>query len=574
MKKIKGKEKVSIKETKINISLNNKENKENYINLRENEYIVKEIAKDGNCFYRTLSYYFREREDDYKEFRNLISEYIMNNQEKYIPFITDDQISINSEFIDNIEYINKKKKEYIIDYGKNVSKNGTFAGDIEINTACLIFNCNIRLYIMGDGIYTLFNEFNNNLNSLSVIDNINILFINNNHFNLLIPKSNIRDEIISNIYKNLDMTEIAKQILNSKKLKSTNFKNSININNDKKFVDYQKKGLNRYYDEIKEYIMSNKMPIRLSYEKGKNKKTIENKRNRFLKMVKTSYRIFDNRLQYRYYYKKDFIWLNIPYKEEIKSMLYYLHNKNNHLKHEAMSREVISMGFYWNGYTNDINNTIKECGICYCKNNAKMIPVNPKIILTYGPKVRYQCDLWYLNYKLKQKNDYEYIIDIIDHYSKFMLSYLLKNKTADLVLSKIKNFMLVNGDCKIFQTDNGLEFNNHLLKIFLENKNILYLRSAPYHPQSNGCCEAVHKEIKKFLNNYYEKNKYNFNIEIALEEAIEYHNTRIIDATKYSPIFLRENYDKDLVDQVIRNIISSMKRKIEKKLNFQKILYY
>ena len=112
MKKIKGKEKVCIKETKINFSLNNKENKDNYINLKENEYIVKEIAKDGNCFYRTLSYYFREREDDYKEFRNLISEYIMNNQEKYIPFITDDQISINSEFIDNIEYINKKKRIY------------------------------------------------------------------------------------------------------------------------------------------------------------------------------------------------------------------------------------------------------------------------------------------------------------------------------------------------------------------------------------------------------------------------------------------------------------------------------
>ena len=34
-------------------------------------------------------------------------------------------------------------------------------------------------------------------------------------------------------------------------------------------------------------------------------------------------------------------------------------------------------------------------------------------------------------------------------------------------------------------SDNGLEFNNRLLKIFLENKNILYFRSAPYHPQSN-----------------------------------------------------------------------------------------
>ena len=25
------------------------------------------------------------------------------------------------------------------------------------------------------------------------------------------------------------------------------------------------------------------------------------------------------------------------------------------------------------------------------------------------------------------------------------------------------------------------------------------MRSAPYHPQTNGCCEAVHKEIKNYL---------------------------------------------------------------------------
>ena len=43
----------------------------------------------------------------------------------------------------------------------------------------------------------------------------------------------------------------------------------------------------------------------------------------------------------------------------------------------------------------------------------------------------------------------------------------------------------MNGPCKIFQTDNGLEFNNFELKIYLENINIDYIRSAPYHPQSN-----------------------------------------------------------------------------------------
>ena len=73
-------------------------------------------------------------------------------------------------------------------------------------------------------------------------------------------------------------------------------------------------------------------------------------------------------------------------------------------------------------------------------------------------------------------------------------TFLLRNKTADLVLSKIKSFIRNNGQCQIFQTDNGKEFNNIVLKTYLENNNIKYLRSAPYHPQSNGCCEAVHKE--------------------------------------------------------------------------------
>ena len=88
--------------------------------------------------------------------------------------------------------------------------------------------------------------------------------------------------------------------------------------------------------------------------------------------------------------------------------------------------------------------------------------------------------------------------DIIDHFSKWMSSYLLKNKSADLVLAKIKSFIRSNGTCNIFQTDNGKEFNNKILKIYLENDNIKFLRSSPYHPQSNGCCEAVNKKIKNF----------------------------------------------------------------------------
>ena len=47
------------------------------------------------------------------------------------------------------------------------------------------------------------------------------------------------------------------------------------------------------------------------------------------------------------------------------------------------------------------------------------------------------------------------------------------------------------------------------LKIYLENLNIKYIRSAPYHPQSNGCCKALHKQVKQYLLDDYDKKKKN-----------------------------------------------------------------
>ena len=41
-----------------------------------------------------------------------------------------------------------------------------------------------------------------------------------------------------------------------------------------------------------------------------------------------------------------------------------------------------------------------------------------------------------------------------------MFSFLLKNKGANLVLSKIKAFINMNGPPKIFNTVNGKEFKN------------------------------------------------------------------------------------------------------------------
>ena len=103
---------------------------------------------------------------------------------------------------------------------------------------------------------------------------------------------------------------------------------------------------------------------------------------------------------------------------------------------------------------------------------------------------------------------------------------MLKTKDSAAVLSENKSFIDINCLFKIFQTDNGLEFNN-LLKTYLENLNIKYVRGSLYHPQSNGGVEAFHKSIKNFLLNEYNSNKENFNIEISLIDACNYHNSKV-----------------------------------------------
>ena len=228
-----------------------------------------------------------------------------------------------------------------------------------------------------------------------------------------------------------------------------------------------------------------------------------------------------------------------------------------------MDIKIIAMGFYWYGYSSDSETFINNCGVCHSKNILEKMPSVPKIIISNGPHKRYQCDLWYLPEELKENNEYLYCLDIIDHFSKWMCSYLLKNKTADLVLAKIKSFIRANGKCEIFQTNNGKEFNNQTLKIYLDNNNIKYLRSAPYHPQTNGCCEAVHKEIKNYLLYLKEKEKDLFDLDIAIEEAIDFHNNRILKNTGFKPADLKDIEDENIINEVISNIIRSMQRKIK-----------
>ena len=82
-KKDKQKQKTELLKKNIKLNTKNKKIEINYKNITNDNFIIKEIGKDGNYFYRTISYFYRDTEEYFNEFREIIAAYIEENIDNY-----------------------------------------------------------------------------------------------------------------------------------------------------------------------------------------------------------------------------------------------------------------------------------------------------------------------------------------------------------------------------------------------------------------------------------------------------------------------------------------------------------
>ncbi len=50
------------------------------------------------------------------------------------------------------------------------------------------------------------------------------------------------------------------------------------------------------------------------------------------------------------------------------------------------------------------------------------------MIIENGPHNRYVADLWYLPKEIIENSNYKYVLDIVEHFSKWYYGYLLNTK--------------------------------------------------------------------------------------------------------------------------------------------------
>ena len=178
-------------------------------------------------------------------------------------------------------------------------------------------------------------------------------------------------------------------------------------------------------------------------------------------------------------------------------------------------------------------------------------------------------DLFYLSDDISAKSNYKYVVRIIDHFSKWIWSYEIKEKTAHDCLLCLMHYVYPFGCPKKLHTDNGKEFKNIHFNIFCSDNNINQVFSKPYNPKSNGCIEASHKEIKQYINaKFYIDEKENFDLNEVLLNAIYTHNNSVHSTTNYKPVDLKDISDPDIINLVKSNMEIKINKKImQKNLN-------
>lgn len=192
--------------------------------------------------------------------------------------------------------------------------------------------------------------------------------------------------------------------------------------------------------------------------------------------------------------------------------------------------------FYWPKMHSDVVAYVRHCAVCAMH---KVEQKRPPGYMGSRPKVSKPFQLVstdLIGPLPRSTRGYRYILVVADYYSKFVLTFPLRNATAQGVTTHIKNdLFLLFGVPQYIICDNGVQYRSKEFKKLCQEYDVQILYNALYHPQNNPA-ERVNRVIKTMLASYVKDNhrdwdKYLPSVTCAIR-------TLTHEVTGYTPYFI------------------------------------
>lgn len=175
----------------------------------------------------------------------------------------------------------------------------------------------------------------------------------------------------------------------------------------------------------------------------------------------------------------------------------------------------------------------------FCERCEKCLANKPKPKLTQTSMIEKrdlapgQCIAIDIVGKLPRSTENKnYILTIIDHYSRFLEAYPLQNIITKSIINCLNKYFSNFGIPKILISDNGSNFVSKEMEGFFKLLNIEHRKTSVYFPQSNGLLERAHRTMKESLASICGET---FQWSEKLLFFKLYYNNSVHSVTKYAP---------------------------------------
>ena len=202
------------------------------------------------------------------------------------------------------------------------------------------------------------------------------------------------------------------------------------------------------------------------------------------------------------------------------------------------STTLMQEHFWWPGMTQDLRNHIKKCG--HCRKYEAAPPVAPMKPLTCsGPGELLHVDFTSIEetVPLKEEPVIQNVMVLQDHFSKYIVAYVVKDQTAHTATETLRNgYFGLLGVPAYLISDQGKAFTSHIITHLCDLYGVQKLRTLPYYAQTNGQVEHMNQTIIRMIGKLEEDKKACWSGH--LPELLLAYNTTHSAVTGYSPYYL------------------------------------